>query len=115
MTPLTSMSTQTLSPQLLLMRKRWRRGPLADETLWRQRLQAGLLFETPRETLANLARTGDLCCFSDQPVAEIVQCGEPISLTNFGTLKVNPFVTKRFALFLPFHLLRSFFWASRPG
>ena len=31
---------------------------------------------TPRETLANLSITGHLRCFSDQPVAEIVQCGE---------------------------------------
>ena len=30
-----------------------------------------------RETLANLSITGHLRCFSDQPVAEIVQCGEP--------------------------------------
>jgi hypothetical protein len=27
--------------------------------------------------LANLSITGHLRCFSDQPVAEIVQCGEP--------------------------------------
>ena len=32
-----------------------------------------------RETLANLSITGHLCRFSDQPVAEIVQCGEPPS------------------------------------
>ena len=31
------------------------------------------------ETLANLSITGHLRGFSDQPVAEIVQCGEPIS------------------------------------
>jgi hypothetical protein len=30
-----------------------------------------------RETLANLSITGRLRRFSDQPVAEIVQCGEP--------------------------------------
>src|ERR1700719_646070 len=33
-----------------------------------------------RETLANLSKTGHLRCFSDQPVAEIVQCGEPIPI-----------------------------------
>jgi hypothetical protein len=33
--------------------------------------------DSPRETLANLSITGHLRCFSDQPVAEIVQCGEP--------------------------------------
>jgi hypothetical protein len=39
---------------------------------------------TPRETLANLSITGHLRRFSDQPVAEIVQCGEPPpkSITN---------------------------------
>ena len=31
----------------------------------------------PRETLANLSITGHLRRFSNQPVAEIVQCGEP--------------------------------------
>jgi hypothetical protein len=30
-----------------------------------------------RETLANLSTIGHLRGFSDQPVAEIVQCGEP--------------------------------------
>jgi hypothetical protein len=30
-----------------------------------------------RETLANLAKKADLRSFSDEPVAEIVQCGEP--------------------------------------
>ena len=35
------------------------------------------LLGDPRETLANLSKTGHLCGFSDQPVAEIVQCGEP--------------------------------------
>lgn len=30
-----------------------------------------------RETLANLSTVGQLRCFSDQPVVEIVQCGEP--------------------------------------
>src|SRR5688572_23397410 len=51
---------------------------------WRQRPQTELagkgcvaLRDSPRETLANLSITGHLRCFSDQPVAEIVQCGEP--------------------------------------
>ena len=35
------------------------------------------LRDSPRETLANLSITGHLRCFSDQPVADIVQCGEP--------------------------------------
>ena len=35
-----------------------------------------------RETLANLSITGHLRCFSDQPVAEIVQCGEPLSSSD---------------------------------
>jgi hypothetical protein len=35
------------------------------------------LRDSPRETLANLSITGHLRCFLDQPVAEIVQCGEP--------------------------------------
>ena len=40
--------------------------------------KATSLFETHLgETLANLSITGHLRCFSDQPVAEIVQCGEP--------------------------------------
>ena len=39
---------------------------------------------TIRETLANLAKKADLRCFSDQPVAEIVQCGEPIP--RFGSV-----------------------------
>ncbi len=33
--------------------------------------------ESARETLANLSITGHLRRFSNQPVAEIVQCGEP--------------------------------------
>jgi hypothetical protein len=35
------------------------------------------LRDSPRETLANLSITGHLRGFLDQPVAEIVQCGEP--------------------------------------
>ena len=35
------------------------------------------LRDSTRETLANLSISGHLRCFSDQPVAEIVQCGEP--------------------------------------
>ena len=35
------------------------------------------LRDSLRETLANLSRTGHLRRFSDQPVADIVQCGEP--------------------------------------
>ena len=52
---------------------------------WGQRPQSAeagkgwvALRDSPRETLANLSITGHLRCFSDQPVAEIVQCGEPI-------------------------------------
>jgi hypothetical protein len=41
--------------------------------------KAASFFKIHRETLANLSITGHLRCFSDQPVAEIVQCGEPIS------------------------------------
>ena len=35
------------------------------------------------ETLANLPITGHSRCFSNQPVAEIVQCGEPIQRGPF--------------------------------
>jgi hypothetical protein len=35
------------------------------------------LRDSSRETLANLSITGHLRCFTDQPAAEIVQCGEP--------------------------------------
>ena len=35
--------------------------------------------DSARETLANLSVAGHLRCFSDQPVAEIIQCGEAIS------------------------------------
>jgi predicted TIM-barrel fold metal-dependent hydrolase len=38
------------------------------------------LRDSPRETLANLSISGHLRGFSDQSVAEIVQCGEPILL-----------------------------------
>jgi hypothetical protein len=34
--------------------------------------------------LANLSITGHLRCFSDQPVAEIVQCGEPIPFSELA-------------------------------
>jgi hypothetical protein len=44
---------------------------------------ASKLRDSPGETLANLSITGPLRSFSDQPVAEIVQCGEPISLGLF--------------------------------
>jgi hypothetical protein len=41
------------------------------------------LQDSPRETLANLSITGHLRGFSDQPVAEIVQCGEPTKNSNY--------------------------------
>ena len=41
-----------------------------------------------RETLANLSITGHLRCFSDQPVAEIVQCGEPILINNLASISL---------------------------
>jgi hypothetical protein len=44
---------------------------------WVHRQQMHRSSSVPRETLANLSITGHLRCFSDQPVAEIVQCGEP--------------------------------------
>ena len=37
--------------------------------------KAASFLETHGETLANLSITGHLRSFSDQPVAEIVQCG----------------------------------------
>jgi hypothetical protein len=45
---------------------------------------ASPLRDLPRETLANLSITGHLRCFSDQPVAEIVQCGAPITSTTYS-------------------------------
>jgi hypothetical protein len=56
---------------------KFRRPKAAADCLSRQSCVA--LRDSPRETLANLSITGHLCCFSDQPVAEIVQCGEPLS------------------------------------
>jgi len=54
----------------------WRQWASAGRRLLsRQRLRR----DSPRETSANLSRTGHLRGFADQPVAEIVQCGEPTS------------------------------------
>ena len=58
-------------------------GAAAGDCLSRQRLRR--LRDSPRETLANLSITGHLRGFSDQPVAEIVQCGEPIS--SFSSIR----------------------------
>ena len=45
-----------------------------------------------RETLANLSTIGHLRGFSDQPVAEIVQCGEPfLKARIFNELQIQPF------------------------
>src|SRR5437773_10984537 len=54
---------------------------------WCQRPQPGAgnaasFAGSPHETLANLSITGHLRSFSDQPVAEIVQCGEPACKLN---------------------------------
>ena len=46
---------------------------------WVHRQRMHRSSSVPRETLANLSITGHLRCLSDQPVAEMVQCGEPIS------------------------------------
>ena len=56
----------------------------------------------PRETLANLSITGHLRCFSDQRVAEIVQCGEPLTSTSspFVVLGPAPAVASRLASLL---------------
>ena len=59
---------------------KFRRPKAAADCLSRQSCVA--LRDSPRETLANLSITGHLRCFSDQPVAEIVQCGEPIPSTS---------------------------------
>ena len=63
------------------------------------------LRDSPRETLANLSITGHLRCFSDQPVAEIVQCGEPARKIN----KINNLYAK--ATSAP---LSAYFPASAP-
>ena len=54
---------------------KFRRPKAAADCLSRQSCVA--LRDSPRETLANLSITGHLRCFSDQLVADIVQCGEP--------------------------------------
>jgi hypothetical protein len=52
----------------------------------RRRLRGRVaLRNSHRDTLANLSMTGHLRCFSDQPVAEIVQCGEPLPRGLFRT------------------------------
>ena len=55
-------------------------------TVQRQALKPSRLslLGLPHETLANLSITGHLRRFSNQPVAEIVQCGEPNSLREIG-------------------------------
>jgi hypothetical protein len=51
---------------------------------------SALQWKLYRETLANLSTIGHLRGFSDQPVAEIVQCGEPILSTTFGCASTAP-------------------------
>jgi hypothetical protein len=63
---------------------RWEECASAADCLSRQMLRRSS--SLPRETLANLSITGHLRRFLDQPVAEIVQCGEPLFLANFSTL-----------------------------
>ena len=47
-----------------------------------------------RETLANLSISGHLRCFLDQPVAEIVQCGEPApKQLTVNNLRLGPICT----------------------
>jgi hypothetical protein len=41
--------------------------------------KAASFFKIHRETLANLSITGHLCCFSDQPVADIHQVRRAIA------------------------------------
>jgi hypothetical protein len=69
---------------------KFRRPKAAADCLSRQSCVA--LRDSPRETLANLSITGHLRRFSDQPVAEIVQCAEPPFRDpgdNSGTIRRN--------------------------
>jgi hypothetical protein len=64
---LTAVSGRQLSTSKMPTRERGRRGRVCGRPC----------STSDRETLANLPITRDLRCFSNQPVAEIVQCGEP--------------------------------------
>src|SRR5215218_8156719 len=62
-------------------------APAAADCLSRQAYVA--LRASHRETLANLSITGQLRRFSNQPVPEIVQCGEPFFSTIYTPSRIR--------------------------